>query len=355
MRLMSYSGEKLASATVRAGQSVREVMRIMSEAGLRFVPITDTEGLFAGAVADGDIRRYLAAGGALDDPISKARNPRPRTLSHPADPAAIRAQMLKLGVESLPQVENGRLTALHVLWLLADVTDMTAVVMAGGLGSRLQPLTDNCPKPLLRVGDRPMLTHILEHLRDQGVQRFVLSVNYLSGMIVDHYGDGSDLGISIDYVHETMRMGTGGALGLIDPVLLSDPFLVLNGDLLNDLDVGALRQAHSAGGWDATMVVRQHHYTIPYGVVSCGEDGAFLTAQEKPTFDYRINAGMYLLSKSVLPVVPRMQFYDLPTLFADLPSHSLRGGTHVHPGRWIDIGNMADYDRAQAIFERKPQ
>lgn len=355
MRLISHTGAALAAATARSDQSVREAMRIMSRAGLRFLPVVDADGRFVGGAADGDIRRYLAGEGSLDDPIIRACNLRPKTITQPLGPAALRAQMRKMGVEQVPQLDGDRLVALHVLSLLADVTQMTAVIMAGGLGSRLAPLTDNCPKPLLRVGDRPMLTHIIEHLRDQGVQRFVLSLNYLSGMIIDHYGDGADLGVTIDYVHETMRMGTGGALGLIDPMLLSDPFLVLNGDLLNDLDVSALREAHSLGGWDATMVVRQHHYTIPYGVVRSGSGGEFIAAEEKPTFDYRINAGMYLLSKSVLPVVPKMTFYDLPTLFADLAGHGLRGGTHVHPGRWIDIGNLADYDRAQSIFERQPR
>ncbi|MBK5932726.1 CBS domain protein [Rhodovulum imhoffii] len=354
MRLQSYTGDALAAATARANSTVREAMRIMSNAGLRSLPVTDDCGMLVGLAADGDIRRHLSGDGNLEDPISVACNRRPKTLDHALDPVALRSYMAKQGVESLPQVEEGRLVALHVLWIVADAGATTAVIMAGGLGTRLAPLTEHCPKPLLRVGDRPMLTHIIEHLRDQGVQRFVLSVNYLSGMIIDHYGDGQSLGVGIDYVHETMRMGTGGALGLIAPDLLSDPFLVLNGDLLNDLDVETLCQTHRSRGWDATMVVRQHHYTIPYGVVHSGPEGNFISAEEKPTFDYQINAGMYLLSKSVLPVVPKMKFYDLPTLFSDLSAHGLKGGTHVHPGRWIDIGNIADYERAQTIFERMP-
>lgn len=353
MRLISYTGDQLAAASVHSGQSIRETMSIMSRAGLRFVPVIDDAGRLIGGTADGDIRRYLTAGGNLDDEIVLACNRHPKALTETMDPGHLRNHMTAIGVESLPQVDGDRLVALHVLWVTVGGPEMTAVIMAGGLGSRLAPLTDHCPKPLLPVGDRPMLAHIIEHLHGQGVRRFVLSVNYLSGMIIDHFGDGSDMGVEIHYVHETMRMGTGGSLGLIDPDLLSEPFLVLNGDLLNDLDVDAMRDAHTAGGWDATMVVRQHHYTIPYGVVRSGKGGEFLEAQEKPTFEYRINAGMYLLSKSVLSLVPEMTFYDLPTLFTDLAGNGLTGGTHVHPGRWIDIGSLADYERAQSIFERK--
>lgn len=251
----------------------------------------------------------------------------------------------------MPELHDGKLVALHVLWVAPPPAEMTAVLMAGGLGSRLAPLTDDCPKPLLEMGNKPILTHIIEHLRDQGVRRFVLSVNYLAEMLVNHYGDGSELDVFIDYVHETKRMGTGGALSLVDPQALSDNFLVLNGDILNDVNISELSTAHQFGGWQATMVVREHSYTIPYGVVRSADDGSFEGAEEKPTMHYRINAGIYMLSKSVLKAVPGGIFYDLPTLFDDLPRHGMRGGTYTHPGRWIDIGNVADFNRARSIFE----
>lgn len=170
-------------------------------------------------------------------------------------------------------------------------------------------------------------------------------------MIVDHYGDGSDMDVFIDYIHETTRMGTGGALSLIDANGLSDNFLVLNGDILNDLNVEELRRTHENNGWDATMVVREHSYTIPYGVVYRNASGSFDRAEEKPTMHYCINAGIYMLSRRVQSAVPRGQFYDMPTLFSDLPRHAMHGGTYTHSGRWIDIGNMTDFARAQAIYE----
>lgn len=351
MKLVSYAGADLEAICAREDYSLRQTMEMMSRTGLRLVPVLTTSGSFAGVVADGDLRRYVARGGELQDPVGGATNRSAVLVAQSLSAQDIRSVMQRRGVEYLPLVQDGQLKALHVLWVSASSQDLTAVIMAGGLGSRLAPLTDTCPKPLLAIGGKPILTHIINHLRDQGVSRFILSVNYLSEMIEGHYGDGSDLDVSIEYVHETMRMGTGGALGLIDPQQLSDPFLSLNGDILSDLDVGALQAEHKANGWDATMVVREHSYTVPYGVVRIAEGGGFHAAEEKPTMYFHINAGMYLLSKAVLPLIPQRAFYDLPTLFSDMKSRDLRGGTYRHHGRWIDIGNISEFDRAKKIYE----
>lgn len=351
MRLASYTDHDLAALCLHETQSLRQAMEVMSRAGMRLVPVLAADGGFVGVVADGDLRRHIAAGGGLDDPVGRAANRKPQVIDHDLPPSDLRALMLRRGVEYLPRLQDGRLLALHVLWVASDPQDVVAVIMAGGLGTRLAPLTDTCPKPLLAIGGKPILTHIIEHLRAQGVSRFILSVNYLAEMIVDHYGDGAEHDVSIGYVHETTRMGTGGALGLIDPADLSEPFLCLNGDVLNDLDLGALQAEHRRNGWDATMVVREHGYTVPYGVVRTTPDGDWLGADEKPTLHFNINAGIYMLSKSVLSVIPRGVFYDMPTLFSDLQARGMRGGTYRHPGRWIDIGNVTEFDRARKIYE----
>lgn len=351
MRLATYAGPELTALCVQEHQTLRHTMVVMSKFGLRLVPVTAVDGALAGVVADGDLRRHIASGGTLDDPIMRAVNRSPFTLNHDLPAADLRHLMHWRGVESLPQIENGILLALHVLSVGGDSKDLTAVIMAGGLGSRLAPLTDTCPKPLLTIARKPILTHIIEHLRTQGVTRFILSVKYLSEMIVDHYGDGSDLGVSIDYVHETTRMGTGGSLGLLDEAVLSDHILCLNGDILHDVDVAGLQAAHRENNWDATMVLCEHTYTVPYGVVRTAADHAIDYTEEKPTLHFNINAGIYMLSKSALRVVPRGLFYDLPTLFSDLKARGMHGGTFRHTGRWIDIGNVAEFERARKIYE----
>ncbi|MCK0122121.1 nucleotidyltransferase family protein [Loktanella sp. F6476L] len=352
MRLANYTERDLQHLCVFETQTVLEAMQIMSKAGLRLVPVVVEEGRrFVGVVADGDLRRFLANGGQTSALIADVVNRKPSIIEAPMPLPEVRSLMMQRGLEYLPLIQDGYLVSMFVLWVAASPEKLSAVIMAGGLGSRLAPLTDNCPKPLLPIGGKPILTHIIEHLRDQGVNHFVLSLNYLGDMIVNHYGDGAELGVSITYVRETMRMGTGGALGLIDPSELSEPFLCLNGDILNDIDVDALKLQHMDNHWDATMIVRNYSYQVPYGVVNVGQQEDFVGAEEKPTMNFRINAGFYMLSKSILTVIPREVFYDLPTLFSDLQTRGMKCGTKVHHGRWIDIGNVTELERARAIFE----
>lgn len=352
MRLITLHGGDRDALTVGSHDEIRHAMDRMNETGRTLLLVVDGD-RFVGVVADGDIRRYLAGGGTADEEVSVAVNRTPTTLPVDTASSEVRAFMARRGFEYLPLVEGDRVGALCILDRAPRSTELSAVIMAGGLGSRLAPLTDDCPKPLLPLGGKPILSHILNHLREQGIHRYVFSVSYLAHMIVDHYDDGSGFDCFIDYVHETQRLGTGGPLGLIDPALLSDPFLCVNGDVLNDVDVGALLETHVSNRWHATMVVRRHTNTIPYGVVETSDDGGFVQIHEKPVQSLLINAGVYMLSKSALEVVPTGRFYDLPSLFEDLPVRGMATGTFTHAGRWIDIGTRHEYDRAKAILDEE--
>jgi NDP-sugar pyrophosphorylase family protein len=273
--------------------------------------------------------------------------------TEPLGVGSARQELQARKTEYLPVTQDGILTDMFVLWAVNTPLDTVAVIMAGGLGTRLSPLTDNLPKPLVELAGKPILTHIIEHLREQGVSRFVLSLNYLGDMIVNQYGTGRDLGVEINYVRENKRLGTGGALSLIDPAQLSEPFLCMNGDILSDIDVNALLAQHQENGWHGTMVAKEFHYTVPYGVVRRSDSGEFRGSDEKPTLSFPINAGIYMLSTDVLGMIPKDEFFDLPTLFDKLSETPGRAGTSVHPGRWIDIGSMAELDRAQQLYESK--
>ena len=350
MRLVTLRGADRRSLTVSCHESLRAAMQVMNESGRTLILVTTGDRL-EGVIADGDVRRYLARGGSVDEPVAAALNRAPITLPQDTPTDEVRAFMVRRGLDYLPLMDGAEVAALCVLEITARSTDLSAVILAGGVGSRLAPLTDSCPKPLLRLGSKPVLGHLIDHLRDNGVSRFVLAVNYLSHMIVDHFDDGSRMNAFIEYVHETKRLGTGGSLGLVDPHALSDPFLCLNGDVVTDVDVQALLTTHVTNEWDATMVVHSHTLPVPYGVVESGEDGRFLQIVEKPVLPFQINAGVYMLSKSVLAVVPKDELYDMPTLFDDLQARGLRAGTYAHHGRWIDIGTVSEFRRAQLIFE----
>jgi dTDP-glucose pyrophosphorylase len=350
MHLTYLRGENLNRLTVAPSDDIRSAMTRMNDIGRTFVVMVEG-GRLEGVIADGDIRRHLAGGGAIDGPAAAASNRKPSTLPSSSTPDEVRSLMINRGLDYLPLVEGEYIRALVVLEHVARANDLSAVILAGGLGKRLTPLTDACPKPLLPLGDKPILSHILDHLREHGIHRFVFSVSHLSEMIVDYYDNGSRWDSFIEYVHENKRLGTAGPLSLVPTESLSDPFLVMNGDVLNDIDVGAMLETHVSNGWDATMAVRHYSYTVPYGVVQSAPDGSFSEVSEKPVLNFQVNGGMYLLSKSALRIIPKDHFYDMPTLFADLDKAGLRGGVYVHSGRWIDIGSHAEYARARQIFE----
>ena len=352
MRLSILRDEDLRRLTLGIEDDVHTAMQTMNDTGRTLVLVVSGDRL-VGVVADGDIRRHLAGGGSADELITAAMNPTP-TVEQVATPSSsVRAHMARRGLEYLPLLDGDRIVALGVLERATRSGDLTAVIMSGGLGTRLAPLTDDCPKPMLPLNGQPILGHIFDHLQSQGVHHFVLAVNHLSHVIIDHYNDGSERNCFIDYVQETQRLGTGGALSLIDPDTLSDPFICMNGDVLNDIDIGLLYDTHTTRQWDATMVVRPYSATIPYGVVDSADDGAFERIREKPVQTMQINAGIYLLAKSTLDLVPRGEYFDLPSLFEMLHATGRLGGTYTHHGRWIDIGTRSEYDRAEAIFSNK--
>lgn len=350
MNLLTLRDPDHLLLVVDGDEDIQHAMQTMNATGRTLLLVVDADGCLTGVLADGDIRRHLAHGGSVDDPIAVAANASPTTVDAATSPSEIRAFMARRGLEYLPVLDGQRVTALAILERASRSNDLTAVIMSGGLGSRLAPLTDDCPKPLLPLGNKPILSHIIEHLQSQGVHHFILAVNHLSHMIVDHYDDGSQWECFVDYVHEAQRLGTGGALSLVDREVLSDPFLCLNGDVLSDVDIGTLTDTHRVNEWEATMVVRQHSSTLPYGVVDVGADGSFDRIREKPVQSFLINAGIYMLSKSTLDLVPEDRYYDLPTMFSELSESGRGAGTYMHDGRWIDIGTTTEYARAEAIF-----
>jgi NDP-sugar pyrophosphorylase family protein len=223
------------------------------------------------------------------------------------------------------------------------------VLMAGGLGSRLRPLTDECPKPLLRVGTKPILETILEAFIEHGFNRFYVSVNYKAEMIEAYFGDGSRWGATIEYLREKERLGTAGALSLL-PEPPVEPVFVMNGDLLTRLNFAHLLDFHTAHGSVATMCVREYEMQVPYGVIKT-RSHRILDIHEKPTERYLVNAGVYVLQPDALALIPRDRSFDMPDLFKRLMDRG--GDTAVFPIReyWMDIGQMDDFHRANGHFE----
>ena len=316
--------------------------------GLQVALVLAPHGALLGILTDGNIRRAILAGKSLLVPVSEVMSVQPTTVAASTPRDEMLALMRRNVFHHLPLVdEAGRVVGLVTLDELIGATHRPnwVVLMAGGLGTRLQPLTDECPKPLLSVGGKPILESILESFSEQGFKRIFLSVNYKAEMIRDHFGAGDRWGVQVDYLHESTRLGTAGALSLL-PERPTAPVVVMNGDLLTRANFDNLLQFHIAQDAAATMAVREYDFQVPYGVVRL--DGAHIkTIEEKPVQKFFVNAGIYALSPDALDYLPADTFFDMPTLF----EHLIAAGksTAAYPLReyWLDIGRLEEFERAQ--------
>ncbi|MNS93300.1 D-glycero-alpha-D-manno-heptose 1-phosphate guanylyltransferase [compost metagenome] len=222
--------------------------------------------------------------------------------------------------------------------------------MAGGLGTRLGELTKSTPKPMLKVGDKPLLETIVRNFLDQGFKNFYFAVNYMAEVIEDHFGDGEKFGAQIRYLRENKRLGTAGALSLI-PEMPTEPLIVANGDLLADIDYSHMLDMHVDTEAVATMGVSEYEFQIPYGVVH-EQGGDISHIEEKPAHKSLISAGIYVLSPAALELVPKDQFFDMPTLFEQMIDHKMRSRVYQVHGYWLDIGRLPDYQKANSDISR---
>lgn len=313
--------------------------------------VVDQDGRLTGTLSDGDIRRWLLNGHDLSEPANQVANRNPVTLEPGSSIASARDLMDKFDIHLIPVVEKDRRVIDFWTRSHTAVRDETPVViMAGGLGIRLRPLTENLPKPMLQVGDVPLLERILLQHIHQGAHNFFFSVNYLSHVIEDHFGDGSKWGVNIRYLRENKRLGTGGALSLLaDEDFTSDCVIVANGDVISEINIPSLIAHHRHTKAAATLCVRTFNYTVPFGVIRHA-DGKILRIDEKPTMEYNINAGIYCVSKEAIGIIPRDEYFDMPTLVTQLIERGMTCSLVNLTGFWIDIGTHEEYHRANAHY-----
>lgn len=336
---------------VTAGTSLREAIHILDSGAMQIVLVVDESNRLMGTVTDGDIRRGILKGVSLDEPASKIMNPSPTVARTGDERQLILTMMQQKQLHHIPVVdEHGSLVGLEILDEIIQrrVRDNPVVLMAGGLGSRLQPLTKDCPKPMLQVGNKPLLETILENFIEYGFHKFYISLNYMGEVIKAHFGDGSRWNVDIIYLEEDRKLGTAGALSLL-PVKPTSPMLVMNGDILTKVNFRQLLEFHLEHGAQATMCVREYDFQVPYGVVKI--DRQRITGiDEKPVQRFFVNAGIYVLDPATMDMIPKDAYYDMPSLFESL----IRRGdeTSAFPIReyWLDIGQLADYDRANGEF-----
>ena len=316
----------------------------------RIVLIVDQENKLKGTVTDGDIRRALLRGESMSSPSSVAMEKNPTTLGQDASAQYAVQVIRKKSVMHLPVLDDrkqviGLKTARELL--IKKQRPNPVLLMAGGFGKRLLPLTQDTPKPLLRVGEKPILQTTLERLIDDGFERFFISVSYLAEQVQNYFGDGSEWGVQIDYLEEPKPLGTAGAISLLNRGEITDPLLVMNGDLLTKVDFSDLLKFHRNQNSSATLCVRDHEFQIPYGVVH--SNGSRITQiEEKPSQKYHVNAGIYIFEPEVLSDTAFCPPCDMPTVLNKLVSCGRNVGMFPIHEYWIDIGSLKDFERARS-------
>lgn len=342
---------KFSSLVIGPEVTVREALTRIDRGGEQFVLVVQG-GRLVGVVSDGDIRRGLLRGVELDDGVTEVLNDRPATVHATADQDEIERLKRRLGVRYIPVVdESGALVDLVGPDERVAVDLSTPVVlMAGGRGQRLYPLTKEFPKPMVPIGGVPMIEVILRRLRAQGFHRVYISVNYLGHLIEEHLGDGSALGLEIDYLHESSPLGTAGALAQLDGHI-AEPFIVMNADLLTDLDLRRMLTFHRRVAKGATVGVREYTFEIPFGVVRLSGE-AVESLAEKPHHRELISAGICVLEPVALTHLVRDEYCDMPTLLAQLIEAGRTVGAFQIHEDWLDIGRPEDLDRARVAVER---
>ncbi|QHJ13436.1 UTP--glucose-1-phosphate uridylyltransferase [Paraglaciecola mesophila] len=320
----------------------------IDKGGLGFIAVVNPEMLLVGILTDGDIRRaFLKKSFDLNSIINK----NPEVMNYRSSKESIISRLKTLHRRHMPLVdEKGLYKGVFSFDDIEFITrDNEVVIMAGGLGSRLGELTKSTPKPMLEVGNQPMLQHLVELFREQGFCKFIFCVNYKKDVIQSYFKDGGDFGVKISYVEEEVRMGTAGALSLINQDF-NAPFFVINADILTNLDFVSLLNFHEKMDAPATMCVRQYQIQIPYGVIS-NKGGHLKSIDEKPNFTFDVNAGIYLLSPNVTKFIPKNKFYDMPSLFERLMLEGLTPATFEVNDYWIDIGKREDLLQANADMQ----
>lgn len=337
------------NALVKMDATLEQAIEILDKAALRIALVLDEEDRLKGTLTDGDVRRALLKRLPLNTPVTQVMNSTPKTAEFGWTDSRILALMEQYDVLQLPLVNADSkivgLANLHEL-LNRHRHDNPVFLMAGGFGTRLRPLTNNCPKPMLRIGDKPILEQILLNFVDAGFHRFYISTHYMPEVIRNHFGSGEKWGVSIQYIHEEEPLGTGGALGLLPHDEIDLPMFMMNGDLLTSLNLLSFLEFHESNGGIATMCVREYKHQVPFGVITF--EGIHIKSMvEKPVHRFFVNAGIYLLSPELVKSVVPGTRIDMPKLLEQqIDNHKAVTMFPIHE-YWLDIGRMDDFERAQ--------
>jgi len=338
---------------LQESSSVKEAMIAIDSGAMKIAVVVDDDDKLVGVLTDGDIRRGLLKGLTLESSIASIVQTNPVVCNIYETKEEILNKVLGKKIYHLPILdESKRVVGIEDIdALLEPKTKVNSVVlMVGGLGTRLHPLTQHTPKPMLHVGNKPILETIINNFKRYGFVNIILSVNYKADLVEKYFGDGKKFGVNISYLYENKRLGTAGALSQLKGHF-HEPFFVMNGDLLTNVNFEHFLNFHEEANSIATMAVREYEYQVPFGVVH-QEEGTIKSIVEKPKQRYYVNAGIYILNPEVLHFVPNDTFYDMPTLFSDLIQEGKEPVSFPVHEYWLDIGQAHQLQQARDEYNK---
>lgn len=345
---MSQAVELWRRAVLSPCATIQEAICNLNEVAIRIVLVINEKGELEGTISDGDIRRGLLKGLGLSSPITEVIHRKALVVPPGIKHDFVMRLMIANKIQQVPVVDgSNRVIGVH-LWdeIVAHAPRQNMmVIMAGGVGTRLRPHTESCPKPMLPIAGKPMLEHIMERAKLEGFTHFVLAINYLGDMIEEHFGDGVRMGVRVDYLREQVSLGTVGALSLLTP-WPDRPFVVTNGDVMTDIRYGELLDFHMQHNATATMAVRLHEWQHPFGVVQT-QGVNIVGFEEKPIARSHINAGVYALDPAALNVLKVGVHCDMPVLFERLQAQGMRTVAYPMHELWLDVGRPEDLNLAR--------
>ena len=328
--------------------SFRDIMSLIDHGGIGIALMVDGDGRFLRTITDGDLRRAILKGHDLETTLRELPSNEHPSITAPADTPAEQQQQIMFSKEirHLPLLNTDETIAglAHATEFSAQQLPLQAVIMAGGFGTRLRPLTDNTPKPMLPIGGKPLMQRTVENLQRAGVSRINVTTHYLPEKITEHFGNGREFGVDINYVAEDEPLGTAGALRLLDHV--DEPLLVINGDILTHVDFASLSRFHQKHKAALTVAVRQYDIQVPYGVVE-STDGIVHSLREKPRIHFQVNAGIYKIEPAACRYIPKSGRYDMTDLIETLLQNNETVVGFPITEYWLDIGQHDDFQQAQ--------
>jgi len=353
---MTTNEQLWSQAVLPINSNIKKAVQVLNEVSLRIVLITDATGALIGTISDGDIRRGLLKGLDLASPIESIVHLDALVVPPDLNRDVVVQLMTANNIQQIPIVdEKMHVVGLH-LWdqIHAPIARSNVmVIMAGGRGTRLHPQTDKCPKPLLPIAGKPILEHIIERAKVEGISHFILAIYYLGHMIEDYFGNGDALGVKIEYLREESPLGTAGALSLLNPLPVS-AFVVTNGDVITDIRYSELLDFHVQHRATATMAVRVHEWQNPYGVVQT-HGIEIIGYEEKPVSRSHINTGVYVIEPSAIRHLVKSLPCDMPTLFELLQKEAEKVVAYPIHERWLDVGRPDDLLTANTDSQKRSE